>query len=102
MSIFCDAVNAIAVLLIPLLFFVELLDLALLGFLVFLSQVIDVPGQTAKGVMIPALIDSEDLPRERVNGMNSLLETAADLITPSLAGILIAALGQPQCYCWIP
>ncbi|WP_109315305.1 MFS transporter [Pseudovibrio ascidiaceicola] len=92
-SIFCDAVNAFAVLLIPLLYSVNLLDLALLGFLVFLSQVIDVPGQTAKSVMIPALIDQEGLPRERVNGMNSLLETVADLLTPSMAGILIAAFG---------
>ncbi|QUS58945.1 MFS transporter [Pseudovibrio brasiliensis] len=92
-SIFCDAVNAVAVLLIPLLYTVEMLDVALLGFLVFLSQVIDVPGQTSKAVMIPALIDKEGLPRERVNGLNSLLETGADLLTPSLAGILIAAFG---------
>ncbi len=62
-SIFCDAVNAIAVLFIPLLFVVELPDLALLRLLVFLFQVIDVPGQTAKSVTIPALIDCEGLPR---------------------------------------
>lgn len=92
-SLFCDALNALAVLLIPLLYSVDLLDLAVLGVLVFLSQVIDVPGQTAKSVLIPALIDREQLPRERVNGMNSLLETVADLLTPSLAGILIASLG---------
>lgn len=92
-SVLCDGINALAVLMIPLLYSVGLLDVLALGLLVFLSQVIDVPGQTAKSVLIPALIDRERLPRERVNGMNSLLETAADLFTPSVSGLLIAMVG---------
>lgn len=91
-SLISDAINALAVLLIPLFFSLGLLDTALLAFLVFLSQVIDIPGQTSREVMIPAFIEEDHLPREKVNGFASLIETAADFVAPLVAGILLSVM----------
>jgi len=91
-SLFSDAVNFLAILLIPLLFSLNVLDMVMLGFLVFLSQVIDVPGYTARNVIISSLIDQNRLPREKVNGLASLVETGADLIGPIIAGVLISLI----------
>jgi MFS family permease len=89
-SLFSDIVNALAIGLIPFLFNVEWLDMWVLGTLVFLSQVLDSQGSTARRVMIPELIDKHGLPRERVNGLDSLIETGADLIGPIIASTLLA------------
>lgn len=92
-SLVTDAVNAVSILLIPVLYLYGGLNLALLGVLVFLSQVLDAPGSTARRVLVPELIDQYALPRKRVNGLDSLIETGADLIGPPLAGLLIALIG---------
>jgi len=55
-SLISDAVNFFAILCIPLLFSLDMLDMVLLGLLVFLSQVIDVPGYTARSVITSSLI----------------------------------------------
>lgn len=92
-SLVCDAVNALAVLAIPLLYSLDALHLLLLSGLVFLSQVLDAPGSTARRVLVPELIDRHGLPRERVNGLDSMVETGADLLGPIIAGLLMASLG---------
>jgi MFS family permease len=92
-SLFSDAVNFFAVLSIPILFSVDGLNLLLLSGLVFLSQVLDAPGSTARRVIVSKMIDEHRLPRERVNGLDSLIETGADLLGPVFAGLLITILG---------
>jgi MFS family permease len=92
-SLFSDAVNFFAIALIPLLFTVDMLQLGLLAGLVFFSQVMDSPGSTARRVLVPELIDKHKLPRERTNGLDSLIETSADIAGPILATGLLALTG---------
>ncbi len=92
-SLFSDAVNFFAVMSIPVLYSIDALNLILLSSLVFLSQVIDTPGSTARRVMVPELIDRCRLPRERANGLDSLVETFADLAGPVLGGLLLSIVG---------
>ncbi|WP_217492123.1 MFS transporter [Veronia pacifica] len=92
-SVICDAINALAILLIPLFYSLEILDVTLLAGLVMLSKFIDVPGETAKAVLLPALISRDSLPRERVNGITAGLDNIADLAGPSLVGLLLAITG---------
>jgi MFS family permease len=92
-SLFSDAINFFAIALIPLLFSVGLLELWLLAGLVFFSQVMDSPGSTARRVLVPELIDRYQLPREKTNGLDSLIETGADIAGPILASSLLALIG---------
>lgn len=92
-SLFSDALNFFAVALIPFLFHLGFLDILLLGLLVFLSKVFDTPGSTARQVMLAELIEKHQLPRDRVNGSFSFIETLADLTAPILAGVLLALIG---------
>ena len=92
-SFFTDVVNFLAVALIPLLFHLNALDMVLLGILVFFSKVFDTPGQTARQVIVTELIDEQGLPRDRVNGIYSLIETLADLLGPLVAGLLLTLIG---------
>ncbi len=92
-SLFTDGVNLFAVALIPLLFHLNALDMVLLGILVFFSKVFDTPGHTARQVIVTELIDKQGLPRDRVNGIYSLIETMADLLGPVLAGLLLTLIG---------
>ena len=93
-SLASDLVNAVVILIIPLLYSLDKLNILILGGLVFLSQVVDVPGETARAVLMPSIIDRHKLPRERVNGLSSLVETAADLAGPVLAGLLLGLIGS--------
>jgi len=88
-SLFSDGVNFFAILCIPFFYSVDLLNVFLLALLVFFSQVVDVPGSSARNVLIPAIIDQFKLPRTRINGLNSLIETGADLIGPVIASLLL-------------
>ncbi|WP_165901978.1 MFS transporter [Reinekea marinisedimentorum] len=92
-SLFTDAVNFMAIALIPLLFHLNALDMLWLGMLVFFSKVFDTPGHTARHVMLAELIEKHQLPRDRVNGLYSLLDTIADLIGPIIAGLLLTLIG---------
>ena len=92
-SLFSDTVNFFAVLSIPLLFSVDLLDLMLLSGLVFFTQVLDSPGSIARQVLVTELIDRHRLPRERAIGLDSLVENAADLLGPVLGGFLLTLVG---------
>jgi hypothetical protein len=53
----------------------------------------DSPGSTARRVLVPELIDKHKLPRERTNGLDSLIETSADIAGPILATGLLALTG---------
>ncbi len=92
-SLTCDLINVFAVAMIPLLYQLEVLDVAALSVLVFLSKALDSPGQSAKQVLLAQVIEEQQLPRERNNGVYSLIETGADIVGPVAAGVLIASMG---------
>ena len=92
-SLATDAVNFFAIALIPLLFQLDVLNTLLLATLVFLSKVFDTPGNTARQVMLAEQIAHHGLPRERINGGFSLIDTIADLLGPILAGLLLTVIG---------
>lgn len=92
-SLFTDAVNFIAIALIPLLFHLNALEIVSLAALVFFSKIVDTPGHTARQVMLAELIEKHQLPRDRVNGLYSLLDTVADLLGPIIAGLLLTLIG---------
>ncbi|WP_161569733.1 MFS transporter [Veronia nyctiphanis] len=92
-SMCCDGLNALTIMLIPLLFSVELLDTTILTLLVVLSKAIDVPGETAKQVLLPQIIKRDKLPQEKANGITAMTDNLADLLGPAIAGILIATIG---------
>ena len=92
-SQYSDLLNFFAVALIPLLFIYDQLDMSLLVILIFLSAVLDSPGRSAKDVIFATQLDVSDVAREKVNGFNSLVESAMDLCGPLLAGVLISFYG---------
>ncbi|MEZ8374982.1 MFS transporter [Vibrio cyclitrophicus] len=92
-SVWCDVINFITVLLIPLLYSLGVTDVLFLTLMVFLSQVFDMPGNTSKQVMLAEMIDRYGLPREKANGVNSLIETGCDVMGPVIASVLLSFLG---------
>ncbi|MDB1124233.1 MFS transporter [Vibrio algarum] len=92
-SIGCDVINFLAVVAIPLFYSVGITDILFLTVMVFLSQVFDIPGNTSKQVMLADMIDRYGLPRERANGVNSLIETGCDVIGPVIATGLLSLVG---------
>ncbi len=91
-SYICDAINAIAVILIPVFYSLQMLDTLLLTALVFFSMLLDVPAQTAKNVIFARLISSHKLPRARANGLVSMTETLSDLVGPLVAGLMLSVV----------
>ncbi len=92
-SKYSDLLNFFAVMMIPLLYNYEQLNMALLVMLIFFSSVLDSPGRAAKDVIFAGEIDHYKLKNERYNGANSLVESACDAFGPVLAGLLIGAYG---------
>lgn len=92
-SQYSDLLNFFAVALIPLLFIYDQLDMSLLVILIFLSEVLDSPGRSAKDVIFVTQLDVSDVAREKANGFNSLVESTMDLCGPLLAGVLISLYG---------
>ena len=94
MSIISDLASGITVLLIPLLYGTLGLQFWQLLFLVFLSALLDGPGNTARQALLPELAEAANFPLEKANAVQQAIQRAGTLIGPALAGFLVVLMGS--------
>ena len=92
-SILADLASGLTVLLIPVFALTSGLPFWLLLLLVFLSGLLDTPGDTAKTVLLPELAERGRTPIARAAGAQSAVQRSASMIGASTAGILVALAG---------
>lgn len=93
MSIVADCASGVTVALIPTLHYTVGLPFWLLLVLVFAGAILDTPGSSARSAITPNLAQMAGMSLERTNSFSSSASSAASLIGPALAGVLIAWLG---------
>lgn len=93
MSIIGDITSGLAIALIPLLFHTVGLAFWALLALIFLSNLFNTPGNTARRSMAPDLTELAGMRLERANAAITAIPRFATLFGPPLAGVLIVALG---------
>ncbi|WP_104477786.1 MFS transporter [Microterricola pindariensis] len=94
-SIAADLASGLTVLALPILAATTGLPFWLLLLLVFLSGLLDAPGDTAKTVMLPELAERAAVPLARAAGAQAAVQRSASMVGAALAGILIGVLGAP-------
>jgi len=92
-SIVSDILSGLSVLMIPLLHQTVGIAFWQLLALVFLGAVLDGPGGTARMALYPELVHRAGLDLDRANAGYQTTQRLAGLLTPPLAGILIAVIG---------
>jgi MFS family permease len=93
MSVISDIVSGLAVLLIPLLHTTVGLAFWQLLALVFAGAILDVPGLTARRLLLPDLSARSGYRPEAMNSAFEVLQGAAAIVGPALAGLLIGPMG---------
>jgi MFS family permease len=99
-SVLADIVSGLSVAAIPLLYHTIGLAFWQLIVLVFLGALLDVPGLTARRSMLPEIAASTGVRLERVNAAFESIGSAAVLIGPPIAGVLISRMG-PSNLLWL-
>ncbi|WP_241521629.1 MFS transporter [Arthrobacter pityocampae] len=92
-SVISDVVSGTTIALIPLLAATTGLPFPALIALVFLSGLLDTPGETARRVLLPNLSAQARIPLQRSVGFLDGSTRAATLIGAPLAAVLVATLG---------
>lgn len=92
-SILADAASGLTVLTIPLLAAFDALPFPVLLALVFLSNLLDTPGSTARSVQLPELAELAGTPLTRATGAHATVSRTAILIGAGTAGALVALAG---------
>ncbi|WP_420918958.1 MFS transporter [Streptomyces lonarensis] len=88
-----DLASALAVVLIPLLYFADVLPFWGLLALVALAGATRGPGDLAKQVMVPEAADRSGVVLERATGLAGMVERLASTVGPFAGGLLIAVTG---------
>jgi MFS family permease len=91
-SVIADIASAGSVVMIPLLHVTTGLAFWQLVVLVFLGALLDSPGVTARTSLLPDLAESANMPLERINGLTQSAAALAMLLSPPIAGAMIAGL----------
>jgi MFS family permease len=99
-SILADLASALTVALIPLLSMTVGLEFWQLLVLVFCGALLDAPGGTARGALVPELAGRAGVPLERVGAASDGIVRGARMIGAPLAGLLITVLG-PEMVLWL-
>jgi predicted MFS family arabinose efflux permease len=92
-SVVADAASGITVLAIPVLAGLDALPFPVLLALVFLSNLLDTPGSTARAAQLPELAELARTPLTRATGAHATVQRTAVLLGAGLAGALVALLG---------
>jgi MFS family permease len=92
-SVASDLACGVAVAAIPLLQFAGILQFWMLCALMALTGLFRAPGETARGVLLPALADRAAMPLTRAAGLYDGAARCAALTASALGGVLIAVLG---------
>ena len=100
MSIISDVVSALAIAAIPILYHLDRLSYPLLLALIFLGAMLDIPGVTARRLLLPGFQKQARLRAEQMNTAFEVLTNVANMIGPAIAGVLIVILG-PVNLLWI-
>lgn len=95
-SIAADVMSGVTVALIPALYSTAGLSFVLLLVLIFLGNLLDTPGKTARSSMLPDLAATCNVPLERVNSIYQSIQRFALLAGPPFAGGLISLVGASQ------
>ena len=93
MSVIADIISGVAVLLIPLLYQTVGLSFWGLMLLVFVGAALDIPGVTARRLLLPGLASGANMRDEAVTSAYETMQGAAFIIGPALAGVLILWIG---------
>jgi len=93
MSVISDVFSGIAVLLIPLFYDTVGLNFAGLMLLVFAGAALDIPGVTARRLLLPELAHNAGMRDEAVTSAYETMQGASFIVGPALAGLLIAWIG---------
>jgi MFS family permease len=92
-SIVADAASGATVLAIPILAALGILPFPLLLALVFLSNLLDTPGSTARVAQLPEVTELARTPLTRSTGAHATVQRTASLIGAGIAGTLVALFG---------
>lgn len=92
-SVVADLVSAVTIAAVPLLDRTVGLPFWALLALVFLSGLLDTPGQTARASLVSDVAQVADVPLERAVGWHEATERGARLVGAPLAGLLFVAIG---------
>jgi MFS family permease len=93
MSIASDLASGVTVAMIPLLYFTGGLQFWHLLGLVFLSALLDAPGNTARTALLPDIAGAAGVGLEQANAASQTIQRATMLVGPANAGVLIAVVG---------
>jgi predicted MFS family arabinose efflux permease len=92
-GVVADAASGITVLAIPVLAGFGALPFPLLLALVFLSNLLDTPGSTARAAQLPELTDLAGWPLTRSTGAHATIQRTATMLGAGVAGGLVAIAG---------
>lgn len=92
-SVIADIVSGLATLAIPLLYSTVGLSYWQLLMLVFLGAMLDIPGMTARRILLPGFTARTGVKPEALNSANEMVQAAAAIVGPAVAGLLIGPLG---------
>lgn len=92
-SVISDIASGVTVATIPTLYLFDVLEYWHLLVLAFLGALLDSPGWTARGAMIPRLARTAAMPLERANSAIQLSQFGGQVIGPAVAGTLIGFVG---------
>lgn len=93
-AIWADLLGGATILVIPVLHWTAGVPLWAVLALVFVSGVLDSPGQAARTAMLPEVAAAAGIPLERAVSMLSAASRASRLLGAPVAGLLVAALGS--------
>ncbi|MGI8855935.1 MAG: MFS transporter [Thermomicrobiales bacterium] len=95
-SVIADIVSGVGIALVPLLYYTVGLAFWQLLALVFLGNLLAVPGLTARRALLPELASAAGWRLERVNASFEGAQYIALLLGPPIAGLLIALFGASR------
>ncbi|MGB7339250.1 MAG: MFS transporter [Phototrophicaceae bacterium] len=94
-SVFADFASGVTILIIPILHLTIGIQFWQLVLLVFLGNLLDAPGRSARQAMIPELAEVAEVSLERATGLANAFSRATSMLGAPLAGILIAFTSAP-------
>lgn len=93
MSVIADLISGVAIAAIPALYLTVGLEFWQLFALVLLGALLDIPGFTARRMLLPGFAERASVRPEAITSAFEMLQSASGIIGPAIAGLLIAPMG---------
>lgn len=94
-SVLSDLISAVCVAALPLTDRICGLSFGWFLFFGILGAIGDIPGMTARGVLLPAAVKQDGLDLQRFVGISQALDSLAGILGPAAAALLISWIGGP-------